>query len=81
MKPLYKRTRKLLISPCASKGGLSFDPNCFCQCCQLLKYLSDVVIVGVSGQEIKKRIINTSIPGVTARGVYTTFSSLKRAST
>ena len=54
---------------------------CFLQCCQLLQSPSDVVIVGVSGQEIKKRIINTSGPGVTARGVYTSFSSLKRVNT
>ena len=50
------------------------------QCCQLLHSPSDAVKVGVSGHEIKKRIINISGPVVTARGVYTSFSSRNRPS-
>ena len=71
------------ISLCQYVISISFNVFivCFFQCCQLLQSPSDVVIVGVSGHEIKNRIINTSGPGITARGVYTSFSSLKRAST
>ena len=71
------------ISLCQYVISISFNVFivCFFQCYQLLQSPSDIVIVGVSGQEVKKRIINTSGPGVTARGVYTSFSSLKRAST
>ena len=73
------------ISLCQYVISISFNVSivCFFQCCQLLQSPSDVVIVGVSGhgEEIKKRIINTSGPGVTARGGYTSFSLLKRAST
>ena len=70
------------ISLCQYVISISFNVFivCFFQCCHLLQSPSDVVIVGVSGQEIK-RITNTSGPGVTARGVYTGFSSLKRVST
>ena len=50
------------------------------QCCQLLHSPSDAVKVGVSGHEIKKRIIIISGPVVTARGVYTSFSSRNRPS-
>ena len=43
---------------------------CFFQCYQLLQSPSDIVIVGVSGQEVKNRIINTPGPGFTARSLH-----------
>ena len=59
----------MTISLCQYVISISFNVFivCFFQCCQLLQSPSDVVIVGVSGQEIKKMIINTSGPNVTAR--------------
>ena len=75
----------MTISLCQYVTSISFNVFivCFFQCCQLLQSPSDVVIVGFTGQEIKKMIINTSGPNVTAieLGVYTSFSSLKRTST